>query len=68
VEPAHFRKFDDCSPVGRLDVPRLRRILFQGQMGSRTVVVAQILAKNPSQVVLVEHEERADQARVRACY
>ncbi len=57
MEPTDFRELHDGALVGRLHGSRLRRILLQGQMGSRIMVVAQIPSENGSQVALAENND-----------
>ena len=49
VEPSDFWDRQDSALVARLDGSRLRRVFLQGQMRSRTMVVAQISPENRSQ-------------------
>ena len=46
MQATDMREFDYCALLWRLDNPTIRRILVQGQMSSRTVVVAHIAGKD----------------------
>ena len=57
VEAAHFRELHDLTHLGRLHGPRLWRVLLEREVRSRTVVVAEVLAENPPQVFLPQHDD-----------
>ena len=57
VEPAHLGQFDDFAVRRQLDWPRPWRVLAETQMGSRSVVVIEVLAEDAVEMPRVEHNK-----------
>lgn len=57
MEPADFRAGDDGTDVGGRDWPRVWRVLVEGEMRPRSLVVRDIGAEEPSQMAFVEHDD-----------
>ena len=57
VEPADLGDLDHITEVAGLDRPRDRRIHFQREVRSPTVIVAKVIADEPSQVMLAEYDD-----------
>jgi len=57
METADRRERYDLAHGGRLDGSRFRRVLPQGQVRSRTVIVGEVGVQAPAQVPLAEHND-----------
>jgi len=57
VETAHFGDLDDFSSLEALDLTRLWAIPLQREMSALVVVVAEVTAQDPSQMVLIQHDD-----------
>jgi len=57
METADLRQRYDLAHGGRLDGARLRRVLAQGQVRSRPVIVGEVGLQNPVQVLLAEDND-----------
>ncbi len=70
MQTTQMGKGEDVSLTGLLDAPSLWALLFQGEMGSRRVVVGKIGTEEAFQVAVVQDDDvietlapdRADQA------
>ena len=60
MEPADAKR-DDLSDLRRLDGPSLRRIAAEPKVRPVRVVVRDILAKQPEQVPLIQHDDVVEQ-------
>src|SRR5437016_1335820 len=57
MQSADFRNSYDSSQSLRLNRPRFRRILCQGQMSPGIQIVTEVSLENPSQMRLSEHDD-----------
>jgi hypothetical protein len=57
MQPAEFRDRDDSTHRGRLDIASHRRIAAERHVGPVGVVVRDVLSKDPTRVVLAEHDD-----------
>jgi hypothetical protein len=56
VEAADFGKLDDLSCHGELDRPEVGRVLVQREVGTRLMVVGEVLGQDAAEVSLAEDE------------
>jgi len=56
MEPADFGNFYDSSQLRRLNLSRLRRVLFQGEMSPGIEIVAEVTFKNAAQMFVVNDD------------
>jgi hypothetical protein len=54
METADFGKLDDLAHTGRLDGPRIRRVLAEREMSSRFVIVGKVSGQNPTEMLPTE--------------
>ena len=57
VQTTDFWDLDDLAHTGRVDSSRIRRVLAQGQMGSRPVVVGEIRFQDSAKIPLAEDDD-----------
>lgn len=57
VQAADFSNLDHLSALWRLHGTWLRRVLVQGQVRPRSVIITQELANNASEVIFTEHDD-----------
>lgn len=57
VETADLWQRYDLADGGRLDGARFRRVLPQGKVRSRTVIVGEVGLQDPVQVLLTENDD-----------
>ena len=60
MEPANHWELDDLPLVRRLHLPRFRGVLLQRQVRPATVIVGEIISKNPAQVILANDDHMVD--------
>lgn len=60
VEAGDHGELDDIPVVRRLHLPWFRGVLLQRQVRSATVIVSEIISKNPAQVTVVEDDQMID--------
>ena len=56
VQAADFGKLDDLSCDGKLDRPEIGRVLVQREVGTRLMVVGEVLGQDAAEVSLAEDE------------
>ena len=57
MQATKYRLTDERAGIASLDRTRNRRILLKPQVGSRLMVVGEVLFENPPQMPLVEHDD-----------
>ena len=57
MQSAHFRERDDATLRRRLNTPRRRRVLLQGEMCSRPMIIAEMRGQQTSQMALAEDDD-----------
>src|ERR1700691_6097937 len=68
MEPAELRHRDDTTHRWRLDIASHRRVAPERHVGAVRVVVRNVLAEDPTQVVLAEHDHVVDDLPTRSAH
>jgi len=57
VETTDFGQFHDLAHALRLDGPRLRRVLAQGQVSSGLVAIGKVRGQNSTEMAFIENDD-----------